>query len=165
MFLLFSLVIKQGVWLANKILLGYKSSSVIKGCWGEMLAKLIFSRTHSKCWSDGNAARIFTSFSNPWRPHAGPSLEENTDAAGFSHAHKQQNSWIFKFFPCSPQYKLVYTPQKQPFPTTCPKEFCCEASRWGPTRLRSGRTALAQQQWDMHLALFYSSLQDSSHLF
>lgn len=40
-------------------------------------AKLIFSITHSKCWSDGNAARISTSFRNPWWPHTGPSLEEN----------------------------------------------------------------------------------------
>lgn len=162
MFLLFSLVIKQGVLLANKIFLGYKSSSIIKGCWGEMLAKLIFSRTHSKCWSDGNAARTFTSFCSPWRPHAGPSLEENTDnAAGFSQAHKQQNAWIFWVLSLQPPMQSsLHSPE-----AAIPYHLHQGILLWSlQMRLRSGKTELAQQQWDI-CHFFCSSLKGLSHLF
>lgn len=70
----------------------------------------------------------------------------NIDMQQFFHAQRQHKLWIFKFFPCSPKCKLVYTPQKQPFPTICSTDFCFEASRWGPqkAKVRQSRAACTE---------------------
>lgn len=122
--------------------LEYLSSPIIKGCWGATSGMLICSITHSKCWSDGNAARISTSFRNPCRPHTGPSLEErNKNMQHFLHAQKQQTLWIFKFFPCSPKCRLSLQPLEAAVPHNLQQGFLL----WSPkAKVKQSRTACTE---------------------